>query len=124
MRPRSSTGAGRAPRNRCSRTRWRCGTRPPRSSQTRPGGPRPPPLHKVAALTRSHGRLEGGHGMASGVLALGLAVLCVLGVLAFHFPQYLTTPELRRSYDVDTMRRVLYWAMVIAGGVSLVNILF
>jgi sterol desaturase/sphingolipid hydroxylase (fatty acid hydroxylase superfamily) len=85
--------------------------------------PQPQPLKKVVDLTRSHGQLEKGHGMASGVFALALAVLCVLGVLAFHFPQYLTTPELRRSYDVNVMRRVLFWAMVVAGGISLVNIL-
>jgi hypothetical protein len=53
-----------------------------------------------------------------------LAILCFLGVLAFHFPQYLTTPELRKSYDVSVIRLIMYWAMVIAGGISLYNILF
>ena len=42
-------------------------------------------------------------------------------MLAFHFPEYLTTPELRKSYNVDVMRQLLYWAMVIAGGLSLFN---
>ena len=49
---------------------------------------------------------------------------CFLGVLVFHFPQYLSTPELRRSYNVDVMRMILLAAMVIAGGLSLVNIIF
>ncbi len=80
-------------------------------------------LHKVVDLTRSHGQLQRGHGLASGVFALSLAVLCVLGVLAFHFPQYLTTPELRHAYSVDTLRRVLFWSLAVAGGISLVNIL-
>jgi sterol desaturase/sphingolipid hydroxylase (fatty acid hydroxylase superfamily) len=58
------------------------------------------------------------------VLALTLAFLCFLGVLAFLFPEYLTTPELRRSYNVDTVRTIMFVAMVIAGGLSLVNVLF
>ena len=80
------------------------------------------PLRKLNQLSESHGELRAGKGMVSGVIALVLAVLCFLGVLAFHFPQYLTTPELRKSYNVDVMRQLLYWSMVIAGGLALFNI--
>ena len=73
-------------------------------------------------LTRSQGGLRPGRGLVSGVLALSLAVLCFLGVLAFHFPEYLTTPELRRVYRVDLLRSVLYAALVIAGALSLFNL--
>ncbi len=59
------------------------------------------PLRKLNQLSESHGELRAGKGMVSGVIALVLAVLCFLGVLAFHFPEYLTTPELRKSYNVD-----------------------
>ena len=45
-------------------------------------------------------------------------------MLAFHFPQYLTTPELRRSYDVGVIRQIMFWAMVMAGSLALVNIIF
>ena len=69
-------------------------------------------------LSESHGSLEAGKGMVAGVIALILAAMCFLGVMAFHFPQYLTTPELRRSYNVDVMRQLLFWCMVIAGGLS------
>ena len=81
-------------------------------------------IHKLNKLAHSHGPLPAGRGMGSGVVALILAVLCFLGVLAFHFPQYLSTPELRKSYDVATIRLIMYWAMVAAGGISLYNILF
>jgi sterol desaturase/sphingolipid hydroxylase (fatty acid hydroxylase superfamily) len=81
-------------------------------------------LEKLNELSESHGELRPGSGMVTGVIALVLAVLCFLGVLAFHFPEYLTTPQLRKSYDVETMRKVLLGAMVIAGGLSLVNIAF
>jgi len=79
---------------------------------------------KLVELTRSHGALRPGRGMVTGVIALGLGVLCFLGVLAFHFPEYLTTPELRRSYDVNLMRQLLFWSLVLAGALSLVNLLF
>ena len=81
-------------------------------------------IRKLDTLAHSHGPLPTGLGMGSGVVALILGILCFLGVLAFHFPQYLTTPELRKSYDVGTIRLVMYWAMVVAGGISLYNILF
>ncbi len=79
-------------------------------------------LDKLNQLTESHGELRPGHGLISGVIALSLAILCVLGVLAFHFPEYLTTPQLRQNYSVDVLRQVLFWAMVLAGGLALFNI--
>jgi sterol desaturase/sphingolipid hydroxylase (fatty acid hydroxylase superfamily) len=82
------------------------------------------PLQKLNRLTESHGEIRPGKGLVTGVIALTLAILCFLGVLAFHFPQYLTTPELRKSYDVEWMRRLMYAAMVISGGLSLFNIVF
>ncbi len=81
-------------------------------------------LDKLNRLTESHGEIRAGKGMVTGVIALTLGILCFLGVLAFHFPQYLTTPELRKSYDVEWMRRLMYAAMVISGGLALFNIVF
>lgn len=46
-------------------------------------------LEKLNELTTGHGTLKGGHGMVSGVIAMALGILSLLGVLAFHFPQYL-----------------------------------
>ena len=70
-------------------------------------------LEKLNRLTESHGALRPGKGMISGVIALSLAILCFLGVLAFHFPEYLTTPQLRKSYNVDVMRLLLFWSLVL-----------
>jgi len=80
-------------------------------------------LQKLNQLSESHGELRRGHGMVSGVIALGLGILCLLGVIAFHFPQYLTTPELRKSYNVDIIRNIMLGAMVLAGSLSLLNII-
>ncbi len=81
-------------------------------------------LKKLNTFIESHGALRPGRGLVSGAIALTLAILGFLGVLAFHFPEYLTTPELRRQYDVELMRKLLFGALVIAGGISLVNVLF
>ena len=81
-------------------------------------------LDKLNELSESHGPLKRGHGLVSGVIALSLGILCFLGVLAFHFPEDLTTPQLRTSYDVALMRQILFGAMVVAGGISLVNAIF
>ena len=81
-------------------------------------------IDKFRTYVDSHGPLKGGRGLITGTIALTLACLCLLGVLAFHYPQYLTTPELRQSYNVGTMRQLLFFSMVIAGGLALVNIIF
>jgi len=39
------------------------------------------------------------------------------------FPQYLTTPDLRRKYDVNVLREILLVGMVIAGGMALANLI-
>lgn len=75
-------------------------------------------------LLQQDGELVRGKGMASGVFALSLAILSFLGVLAFHFPQYLTTPELRQQYNVEVIRQIMFAALLVAGGWSLYNIIF
>ncbi len=80
-------------------------------------------LDKLNQLTESHGALRPGKGLITGVIALSLAILCFLGVLAFHFPEYLTTPQLRKSYNVEVLRQVMFWAMVVAGALSLINVI-
>lgn len=81
-------------------------------------------LDRLRRLFSSHGALQPGSGLASGVFSLALALLCLLAVLAFHFPQYLTTPQLREVYDVALMRRLLFGSLVLAGAIALFNILF
>jgi hypothetical protein len=51
--------------------------------------------------------LEPGKGRISGTGSVFLGALSVLAVLCFHLPEYLTTPELRKSYDVALLRRSL-----------------
>lgn len=81
-------------------------------------------IRRVLGLFRQSGRLTAGEGMITGVVAFSLAILCLLGVLTFHFPEYLTTPELRQKYSVDTMRLILLGALLVSGTLSLANIIF
>jgi sterol desaturase/sphingolipid hydroxylase (fatty acid hydroxylase superfamily) len=79
-------------------------------------------IKRTADLFRQSGELKPGQGLVSGVIALTLAILCLLGVLAFHFPEYLTTPELRKQYSVDLLRQVMLVALLVSGGLALANI--
>lgn len=81
-------------------------------------------VNETTDLLHKDGELKRGSGIASGVVALTLGILCFLGVLAFHFPQYLTTPELRQKYSPDIIRHIMFAALVLAGSISLLNVLF
>ncbi|MBC7473007.1 MAG: sterol desaturase family protein [Candidatus Sericytochromatia bacterium] len=80
-------------------------------------------VEETTHLFKESGALTKGSGLVSGVIALGLAILSFLGVIAFHFPEYLTTPELRQNYSVDILRQIMFYSMLIAGGISFANII-
>ncbi len=65
--------------------------------------------------------IKPGGGVISGVTACFLAILTFLGVIGFHFPEYTTLPELRAVYDVEIIRSMMFAALVIAGGLGLLN---
>ncbi len=76
----------------------------------------------TARLLKDSGEMQRGVGLIPGIIALVLGFLCLLGVAAFHFPQYLTTPELRHEYSVDVMRHILFAALVLAGSLAIMNL--
>lgn len=80
------------------------------------------PLRKLVHLASSSGPLSERGGLLSGVIALTLGGLSVLAVLAYRFPAYLTTPELRKNYDPDQLRYVLAGALIVSGAISLFNV--
>lgn len=108
-------------------------TQQPQPSTTPPeptGQEHQPALLRVADATvrdanqllNSNGSLVFGNGLIATILSLVLGFLCLLGVMAFHFPQYLTTPELRHAYSVDVMRQILFFSLLVSGGLALANI--
>jgi sterol desaturase/sphingolipid hydroxylase (fatty acid hydroxylase superfamily) len=56
-------------------------------------------------------------------VALYLGILCLLSVLAFHFPQYLSNPQLRAVYNVDDLRLILYVSLYLSFGLGLIALL-
>ena len=62
-----------------------------------------------------------GEGRISGWISVSLGVLSVLGVLCFHFPDLMTTPELRKVYTADEMRYLLYAGMIFSVAFGLVT---
>lgn len=74
-------------------------------------------------LSQKNGQLAPGKGLATGVLYLNLSILCFLGVFCFYFPEYLTTPEFRKSYNVDIVRNIMLGGLIIAGFGSALNII-
>ncbi|OED37215.1 sterol desaturase [Chromatiales bacterium (ex Bugula neritina AB1)] len=57
-----------------------------------------------------------GEGKISGYASCALGALAILAVLCFRYPEYLTTAELRASYDVDVLRQVLKYGMLFGLG--------
>jgi sterol desaturase/sphingolipid hydroxylase (fatty acid hydroxylase superfamily) len=81
------------------------------------------PIEETRGLLHKDGELKPGSGLVSSVVALSLGFLSLLAVLAFHFPEYLTTPDLRHKYSVDLLRQLLLAALLVSGGMSLANII-
>lgn len=52
-----------------------------------------------------------GEGRISGYLSLSLGILSFLAVLAYLYPSYLTTTELRKVYDAEQLQVVLKYGM-------------
>ena len=75
-------------------------------------------------LLHRSGDLREGKALITTVIALLLGILSLLAVLAFHFPQYLTMPELRHKYSVDVLRQLLFGGLLVAGALSLTNLIF
>jgi hypothetical protein len=62
-----------------------------------------------------------GEGKISGWISVILGALSVLGILCFHFPDYLTTPQLRAAYTVDEMRYLLGAGMIFSAAFGVVT---
>lgn len=68
-------------------------------------------------------RRDLGSGWISGVLSVILGLLAICAVLALHFPQWLTVPELRSRYPIDLVRLIIDWAIfatMVLAAISLV----
>ena len=55
-----------------------------------------------------------GHGWISGVFAVALGILGLGAVLCFHYPEWLTMPELRGRYPLPYIRGLVHVVLVAA----------
>jgi len=55
-----------------------------------------------------------GEGRISGYLSVTLGLLSLLAVLAYRYPSYLTTTELRMVYDAEVLQQILKYGMYFA----------
>ncbi len=62
-----------------------------------------------------------GDGRISGYISMFLGILSFLAVLAYQFPSYLTTTDLRAVYDADVLQSVLKYGMWISLTFALVT---
>ena len=65
-----------------------------------------------------------GEGLISGYLSAFLGLLGIAGVLCFLFPEYLTTADLRASYNIDYLRLLLLVTLTLAFVFGTMNFLF
>ena len=65
-----------------------------------------------------------GEGLISGYLSAFLGLLSLTGVFCFLFPEYLTTENLRASYNVDYLRIILLATLTLAFVFGAMNFLF
>ena len=79
-------------------------------------------VDETAGLLAADGHIRPGDGLISTILSLVLGALSVLGVLAFIFPEYLTTPELRHAYNVEWCRALLFGGLLVAGAISVFHL--
>lgn len=57
-------------------------------------------------------------------IATFLAVMGFLGVLSFHFPQYLTTPKLREIYSEGQVRTLLFSGLMLGSLLAVAGVVF
>jgi sterol desaturase/sphingolipid hydroxylase (fatty acid hydroxylase superfamily) len=62
-----------------------------------------------------------GDGRISGYISMFLGILSFLAVLAYQFPSYLTTTDLRAAYDADVLQNVLKYCMWISLAFALIT---
>ena len=58
-------------------------------------------------------RMKIGEGRISGAVSIVFGAIALGGVLCFHFPELLTTPEFRAQYDLDVMRGILAGCLLV-----------
>jgi len=68
-------------------------------------------------------RLKVGEGKISGLISIFLAVLSLLGMLCFRFPEWLTTEDLREVYSIELVEKLMFLGIVGSFAFSIISFL-
>jgi len=66
-------------------------------------------------------RLKVGEGKISGIVSIFLALLSLLGLLCFKFPEWLTTADLREIYTAEMVEALMFVAIVLSFSFSILS---
>ena len=66
---------------------------------------------------------KSGEGRISGSLSLLLGALSFGAVICFHFPEYFTTPEIRKLYPIDLFRKILFLFIMLSTVLGIANLI-
>ncbi|MBL4668402.1 MAG: sterol desaturase family protein [Flavobacteriales bacterium] len=66
-------------------------------------------------------RLKIGEGIISGYVSIFLAILSLLGILCFKFPEYLTTSDLRNVYSPKMVETLMLFSIISSFGFALLS---
>ncbi|VVM42325.1 hypothetical protein PS862_00502 [Pseudomonas fluorescens] len=82
-------------------------------------------MEKIKAYFQRHGNapFKLGEGRVSGYISATLGLLCLLAVLCFLFPEWLTTAHLRNVYDEQFARTTLLLGLALSFSLGTLNIL-
>jgi len=68
-------------------------------------------------------RLVIGQGLISGYISIFLAILVLLGILCFRYPERLTTPEFREIYTKESVQALMAAGIIVAFFFALLSII-
>jgi sterol desaturase/sphingolipid hydroxylase (fatty acid hydroxylase superfamily) len=68
-------------------------------------------------------RLKVGEGKISGIIAIFLGTLSLVGLLCFRFPEWLTTPDFRNVYTPEMVEKLMFGAIIASFLFALISFL-
>jgi len=74
-------------------------------------------------MTNSIERIRVGEGKISGIIAIFLGSLTLVGLLCFRFPEWLTTPDFREIYTGEMVEKLMFIAIIASFIFALVSFL-
>lgn len=79
--------------------------------------------YSLIITSMANERLKVGEGKISGYASIFLAILSLLAILCFKFPEWLTTPDFREVYSAEFVEKLLMFAILASFVFALISFL-